>query len=166
MAFQVFSYACETLFDWLINGNRGTRAPYNNDDKALSVEAVAMLKNRGPRVLAQAPGVAMRINVIPQSADFTQAVQMSRMLPAFSLESASGGWVALPYAFDPPPDIPEIILPQAQWNSFGGETELTGLTSQPSPIGAIYTADGAPMPGLAYPGLIGSVDNVTSTGAL
>ena len=164
--FQQISYATRTLFDALINGNRGYQAPYTNDDKALSVEAVAMLGHGGPAVLGAAPAVALTIKTIPQSADFTQAVQMSRMLGPLMIESTSGGWVAPPYSFDPPPSIPDIILPQAQWNTFGGETELTGLSTQPTPVGAIYSAMGMPMPEFAYPGIIGSSGQVTSDGSM
>lgn len=164
--FQQISYATRTLFNALINGNRGTQAPYTNEDASESAEARAMLGHGGPAILAEAPATALRICVPPQGGDFVHAVAMSRMLPAFSLESASGGWVAIPYAFDPPPMIPAIILPQAQWSTMVGDTELTGLTSQPSPVGAIYGLSGLPEPGLAYPGVIGNVDDVTSTGAM
>jgi hypothetical protein len=164
--FQQISYATRTLFNALINGNRGYQAPYTNDEKAVSVEAHAMLAKGGPNVLRMEPAVDLKICVVPQASDFTHVAAQSRMLPAFSLESTSGGFVALPYAFDPPPDIPDIILPQAQWNTFGGEVVLTGLTSQPNPVGEIYGLDGLPMPGFSYPATIGTGDDVTTTGAL
>jgi hypothetical protein len=159
--FQQISYATRTLFNALINGNRGYQAPYTDDEKAVSVEAHAMLAKGGPHVLNHEPAVDLKICVVPQAADFVHVAAQSRMLPAFSLESTSGGWVAPSYAFDPPPDIPTVILPQAQWNTFGGEINLTGLTTQPAPVGEIYGLDGMPMPGFAYPGIIGSTDIVS-----
>jgi len=152
------SIGTRTLFNALINGNRGYQAPYAGDGKSVSVQAAVMLKNKGPAVLRSAPGVAMRISVVPQAADFVHVSAQSRMLPAFSLESASGGWVANPYCFDPPPNIPNIILPQAQWNSPVGEIDIQGLASQ---------TQGMPAPGMAYPDVMGEEGQfVTSTGIL
>ncbi len=158
---QQISYATRTLFNALINGNRGYQAPYVSDEQSQSAEANAMLRGGGPHVLASAPAVDLSIRVVPQAHDFVHVAAQSRMLPAWSPESTSGGWVALSYAFDPPPDIPAIILRQAQWQVGLGETNLTGLTTQPTHVGALYSIAGLPDPGLAYPGVIGSEDNVT-----
>lgn len=159
--YQQISYATRTLFNALINGNRGYQAPYNTDEKAVSVEAHAMLANGGPAVLRDAPAVDLSIRVVPQAHDFVHAAAQSRMLPAFSLESTSGGWVALSYAFDPPPDIPDIILPQAQWNSFAGDIYLTGLETQPSPTGALLSVIGQNAAGELYPAYISNGGEVT-----
>lgn len=156
---QYVSYATRTLFNALINGNRGYQAPYTNDDKSVSTEAAAMIQGGGPKVLKNEPATLLAIQVVPQAHDMVHAAAQSRMLPAWSPESTSGGWVALPYAFDPPPDIPDIVLPQPQWSEGLGETRIDGLTSKPGVFGS-------PMPGFAYPGIIGLNDNVTSTGTL
>jgi hypothetical protein len=163
---QSFNFTLRDLFNALINGDRGYEARLTTETDSTSYEARAMLQNKGPRVLCQAPAVDIEIKIVPQAHDFVHAASESRMLPAFSLESTSGGWVALPYSFDPPPLFPDIIIPQAVWNSFGGETEITGLTTAPAPVGALAGFPGLPAPGFAYPAVIGSVDNVTSTGAL
>ena len=163
MNMQEISYATRTLFNALINGNRGYQAPYTGDDMAVSVEAHASLANGGPHVLGYDPAATISICVVPQAYDFVHAAAQSRMLPAWSPESTSGGWVALPYSFDPPPDIPAIIIPQAQWNSFVGDVYLTGLETQPTSTGAIFSINGEPMPGFAYPGIIGTGDNVTES---
>jgi hypothetical protein len=165
MGWQV-SFTMRDLFDNLINGNRGTQAPQTTESDSTSIEAKASLMAGGPKILSFAPAVNLQIKPVPQHSDFTHVASESRMLPAFSLESTSGGWVALPYSFDPPPEFPDIIIPQAQWASFGGETEITGLTTQPAPVGAIAGFPGLPMPEFGYPGIIGSMDNVTSTGTL
>lgn len=163
---QIISHATRTLFNALINGNRGYQARYTQERDGTSREAVASLDAGGPKVLGMEPAAALVIRVVPQAQDWVHAVNMLRMLPAFSYESTSGGWVAMPYTFDPPPDIPVIAIPQAQWSTFGGETVLTGLTSKPGPYGALASFPGTPMPGLAYPGIIGDVDNVTATNTL
>ncbi len=163
MAFQQISFATRTLFNALINGNRGYQAPWTDDDKAVSVEAHAMLAHGGPAVLESEPAALIHINVVPQAHDFVHASQQSRMLPAFALESTSGGFVATPYSFDPPPDIPAIIIPQAQWNAFAGDIYLTGLETQPSPTGALLSLVGQNAAGLLYPGTIVTDDNVTQS---
>lgn len=163
---QVISYATRTLFNALINGNRGYQAPYPQERDGTSIEGQASIDHGGPAPLGAAPAAAIAIRTVPQASDWTHAVNLLRMLPGFSYEATSGGFVADPYCFDPPPPIPPIIIPQAQWNAFGGEVRLTGLTSKPSPTGALASFPGTPMTGFAYPGIIGSVDNVTSTGTL
>ena len=163
---QLISYACRTLFNALINGCRGTQAPYPNGDRSVSTEAGVMIQGGGPHVLAREPGILLAIQSVPQANDFVHVAAQSRMLPAWSPESTSGGWVALPYSFDPPPDIPDIVIPQAQWAQTLGDLHLTGLTTAPRPAGLLGNVFGEPMPGFAYPGIIGSMDNVTSTGAL
>jgi hypothetical protein len=163
---SIFSFSTRDLFNALINGDRGYQAPYPQEKASLSVEADAMLENKGPRVLAYEPAASIGIAVVPQAHDFVHAFSMSRMLPAFSFESTSGGWVALSYAFDPPPDIPEIILPQPQWQTSVGDVYLTGLTTAPTPLGALFTLANAPEPGIGYPALIGNGDNVVTNGAL
>jgi len=163
---QLISYACRTLFNALINGNRGYQAPWVGDDGSISTEAAAMLGGGGPHILMREPAVAIGINPVPQANDMVHAASLSRMLPCWSPESTSGGWVALPYAFDPPPDIPDIVIPQAQWQEGLGDVHLTGLLSAPRPAGMLGNVFGDPMPGFAYPGVIGTGDNVTSTGTL
>jgi hypothetical protein len=167
MNWDTFDFSMRDLVNALLNGNRGTEAPYLNESASVSGVAEAALVKGGPHIVSRAPAVSVVIHPVPQNADFTHVSSESRMLPAFSLESTSGGWVALSYAFDPPPEFPTIIIPQAQWNAFGGETEITGLTSTPyGPLGALSSFPGLPMPEFGYPGIIGSVDNVTATGTL
>jgi len=149
---SVYSYATRTLFNALINGCRGTQAPYTSDAQAESVQARASLANGGPALLKNAPAAALHINVVPQAGDMVHVANQSRMLPAWSPESTSGGWVANPYAFDPPPDIPSIVLPAAIWNAYAGEIHLTGLDSP--------QFAGTPMPGFGYPGIIGTDGSV------
>jgi hypothetical protein len=152
------SLATRTLANALINGNRGTQAPYAGDGKSLSAPAVAMLANKGPKILASAPAASLKICVVPQAGDWTHVSAQSRMLPAFSLEATSGGWVAAPYCTDPVPNIPSIILPQAQWNSPVGEIDIPGLAS---------LTQGMPAQGMAYPDVMGENEQfVTSTGIL
>ena len=157
--FQLISYATRTLFNALINGNRGYQAPYPNMDKSVSTEAAVMIQGGGPHVLHDEPATLLAIQIVPQAHDMVHVAAQSRMLPAWSPESTSGGWVANPYSFDPPPDIPDIVLPQPQWAEALGETRIDGLTTQAGVFGQ-------PMPGFGYPGIIGSMDNVTSTGTL
>jgi hypothetical protein len=145
---QSVIYATRNLFNAILNGDRGYQAPYPQDGQSASVEARAMLANKGPRVLAQAPAVELRINVVPQAADWVHAASESRMLPAFCLEAASGGWVAAPYCYDPPPNIPNIIIPQAQWETEVGNINIQGLTSGQPVLGMGYpTVTNFPVPG-------------------
>jgi hypothetical protein len=163
---QLVSYATRTLFNALINGNRGYQAPYPGERDGTSYAARVSIDRGGPKVLGKDPAAALVVRPVVQSFDWVHVANMLRMLPAFSFESTSGGWVALPYAFDPPPDIPDIVIPQAQWTTSGGETVLTGLTTKPSVFGVMASWPGTPMPGFAYPGIISTTDNVTSTGTL
>ena len=163
---SIFDFSMRDMFNALINGDRGYQARYPQDDASTSVEARAMLDNKGPSILSREPAAAISIAVVPQAHDFVHAFSSSRMLPALSLESTSGGWVALSYSFDPPPDVPDIILPQAQWSTSVGDVYLTGLTTKPTPLGALFTLANAPSPGLGYPSDITSGDEITSTGAM
>jgi len=160
LSFQTFDFSLRDLFNALLNGNRGTQAPWPRDGIEQSSEARAMLGNGGPHVAASAPATLFKIVPVPQAFDFTHVAAMSRFLPALALESTSGGWVALPYAFDPPPEIPAIILPQAQWTTELGDPHLTGLESLPTPTGAIFSIEGAPTPGLGYPTQIATPSDV------
>ncbi|HEX4644900.1 MAG TPA: hypothetical protein VH598_04765 [Verrucomicrobiae bacterium] len=118
-----------TAFNWLINSNRGYRAPYN-EGKGMGARGAAFLVSKGiTSLLGVEPGAVIAIKVVPQAADFTHAVAQSRLLPQFSLESTSGGWVPEPYCFDPAPSIPNILLPAAQWSKSAGQINLIGLTT-------------------------------------
>ena len=149
MVTQYISFATRTLFNALVNGDRGTEAPWPQDGVAVSVEARAMLTNGGPAPLAQAPAATIVVHVVPQAGDYVHASNMLRMLPAWSPESTSGGWVANPYSIDPAPLVPGIIVPPAQWQRELGEIRLRGLDSFQGPA-AIFE-----------PGL-----EVTTTGAM
>ena len=164
MTTQFFSFATRTLFNALINGNRGYQAPYPSDDAAVSAPARAALDNGGPKVLSAAPAAALTIRVVPQAADFTHVANLTRMLPAWSPESTSGGWVALPYAFDPPPSIPDIILPQAVWGANVGEVRVSGLDSSPSgALLSLTTRNGVTQ---YYPTSIASSSDVLNSGGV
>lgn len=153
---NIFSFATRTLFNQLLNGNRGSEAPFPGAAEAQSVEADAMLRSGGPRVLSVAPAAALDIVVTPQAADHVHAVNRLRMLPAWSPESTSGGWVANPHCVEPTPLLPAIIIPQAQWATAVGELRVQGLSDRLA---------SSPMPTTAYPGLFEASTEVHSTGA-
>lgn len=147
---SVFQFP-ETLFDWLLNGARGTRALWVQPSASIPdhPRGIAPATAKGwfnDPYLRQAPAADLTIQVVPQAGDWVHAANQMRLLPTLSLEATSGGWVPEGYTLDPAPAIPAIFITQAQWGAPVGDPEwIVGE-------GAFL---GIPEPGFGYPDILG-----------
>jgi hypothetical protein len=147
----LYTYILKTLsqFNGFLNSNRGTRAGWPLVQDAQDPNAQYEELHGTNAFLKNLPGAIILTNVVPQSADAVHSFMASRMLPVETGVANSGGWAGPNYAYDPPPDIPPIILPPAVWQGLVGNMNLTGLS-------AVVTPNQTPLPGPGYPGLFQS----------
>lgn len=144
----MYTFIFDTLnqFEAFINSNRSTRAPYPLVDKGNDVNAISQAKKGSNEFLGKLPGASILIGVVPQAGDAVHSFLNSRMLPIKTPTANSGGWAGPNYAYDPPPDIPPIVLPPAIWNAIVGTYNLTGLS-------AVVEPGRTPLPTPGYPGV-------------
>jgi hypothetical protein len=144
----MYTYILKTLsqFNGFLNSNRGTRAGMPLLQDAQDATAQYQELSGQNQFLTHLPGAQILTAIVPQSSDAVHSFLYSRMLPVKTAVANSGGWAGPNYAYDPPPNIPPIILPPAVWGAMVGNYNLTGLT-------AVVTPNATPLPGPGYPGV-------------